>query len=205
MTPEQILDLVASGESETLELKATTGTRREAPATVCAMLNQRGGHVLFAFLPMARRGPTGHRAHPRGFGKRNTAHRPPSLPAIERVPLSRGREAVRSWSSRSVAAHRRLTSTGELPIVGLATPRAPCSRTNTTGCSLNACAEEDAIDGVGGAAALVPRTGPDRLGKGGQADAARPRRATGRALREVAPRVGRRQPDAHPDRPTGGF
>ena len=41
------MDLVESGESETLEFKATTGTRREAVATVCAMVNQRGGHVLF--------------------------------------------------------------------------------------------------------------------------------------------------------------
>ena len=51
MTPEQISALVASGESQTLEFKATTGTRREAAATVCAMLNQRGGHVLFGVTP----------------------------------------------------------------------------------------------------------------------------------------------------------
>ena len=47
MTLEQIAALVASGESEAVECKATTGTRREAATTVCAMLNQRGGHVLF--------------------------------------------------------------------------------------------------------------------------------------------------------------
>ncbi len=47
MTLDQIKALVASGESETLEFKATTGTRREAAATVCAMLNQRGGLILF--------------------------------------------------------------------------------------------------------------------------------------------------------------
>ena len=39
--------LAASGESETLELKATTGTRREAAMTVCAFLNQHGGQALF--------------------------------------------------------------------------------------------------------------------------------------------------------------
>ena len=44
MRPEQIATLAEAGESETLEFKATTGTRREAAATVCAMLNQRGGH-----------------------------------------------------------------------------------------------------------------------------------------------------------------
>ena len=47
MTPEQITALAATGESETLEFKRTTGTRREADRTICAMLNQRGGQVLF--------------------------------------------------------------------------------------------------------------------------------------------------------------
>lgn len=51
MTLDQIAALIASGESETLEFKATTGTRREAAATVCAMLNQRGGCVLFGVSP----------------------------------------------------------------------------------------------------------------------------------------------------------
>ena len=47
MNLDQIKAIVASGESETLEFKATTGTRREAAATICAMLNQRGGYILF--------------------------------------------------------------------------------------------------------------------------------------------------------------
>ncbi len=51
MTHEQITALTATGESETLEFKHTTGTRREAVSTVCAMLNQRGGHVLFGVTP----------------------------------------------------------------------------------------------------------------------------------------------------------
>ena len=45
MTPEQTKALAAAGESESLEFKGSTGTRREAAQTVCAMLNQRGGHV----------------------------------------------------------------------------------------------------------------------------------------------------------------
>ena len=36
MTIDQILALVFSGESETLELKETTGMRREAAMMVCA-------------------------------------------------------------------------------------------------------------------------------------------------------------------------
>ena len=51
MTADRILELVAAGESETLEFKRTTGQRSAAAKTVCAMLNQRGGHVLFGVTP----------------------------------------------------------------------------------------------------------------------------------------------------------
>ena len=51
MALEHITTLAASGESETLEFKETTGTRREAAMTVCAFLNQRGGQVLFGVRP----------------------------------------------------------------------------------------------------------------------------------------------------------
>ena len=47
MTLDEIKVLVAGGESETLEFKSTTGARREAVETICAMLNQKGGKVLF--------------------------------------------------------------------------------------------------------------------------------------------------------------
>ena len=47
MTPVEIAVLVASGESESLKFKSTTGTRREVAMTVCAFLNQNGGQVLF--------------------------------------------------------------------------------------------------------------------------------------------------------------
>ena len=39
MTLDEITSLVAAGESESLEFKTTTGTRRKAVETVCAMLN----------------------------------------------------------------------------------------------------------------------------------------------------------------------
>ena len=45
MTADRISELVATGESETLEFKRTTGQRSDAAKTLCAMLNQRGGHV----------------------------------------------------------------------------------------------------------------------------------------------------------------
>ena len=50
MTPDQIEVLTASGESETLEFKETTGTRREATMTMCAFLNQGGGRVLHKLM-----------------------------------------------------------------------------------------------------------------------------------------------------------
>ena len=50
MTIERIVALAASGESEMLEFKETTGTRREATMTVFAFLDQHGGQVLFKAL-----------------------------------------------------------------------------------------------------------------------------------------------------------
>ena len=46
--------LVAGGESETVEFKATTGQRTEAARTLAAMLNGQGGMVLFGVRPEGR-------------------------------------------------------------------------------------------------------------------------------------------------------
>ncbi len=47
ITIDQLSAIVSEGESEVLEFKQTTGQRTEAAKTVCAMLNTRGGRVLF--------------------------------------------------------------------------------------------------------------------------------------------------------------
>ena len=47
MTLEELKAIVASGESETLELKETTGQRVDACETLCAFLNKDGGTVVF--------------------------------------------------------------------------------------------------------------------------------------------------------------
>ena len=39
------------GETELLEFKRTTGERREGTSSLCAMLNHRGGHVVFGVAP----------------------------------------------------------------------------------------------------------------------------------------------------------
>ena len=94
-TPRQVATLAASGESEVLECKATTGTRREAAATVRAMLNQRGGHVLFGVGPNGR--VVGQQVSERTveeviaeFGR----IAPPAFPEIERVHLKRHLEVI---------------------------------------------------------------------------------------------------------------
>ena len=73
------------GESEALEFKATTGTRREAAGTVCAFLNPRSGHALFG---VTQAGvvvwATGQRAHHRGVEYRECSTR-----SIEHTPKSR--------------------------------------------------------------------------------------------------------------------
>ncbi len=95
MTPDQIGAWAAGGESETLELKRTTGERREATRTLCAMLNHRGGRVLF-----------GVESDGRVIGQQVSDHTleevaqelriidPPAFPSIERVPLGTGREVL---------------------------------------------------------------------------------------------------------------
>jgi ATP-dependent DNA helicase RecG len=122
MTPDQITAWAASGESETLELKRTTGERREAARTVCAMLNHRGGRVLF-----------GVEADGRAFGQQVSDHTieevaqelrmidPPVFPVIDRVPLGNGREVLavsfstgqnRPYSYRG-QAYRRVGNTSQ--------------------------------------------------------------------------------------------
>ena len=86
MTIDQIAALVDSGESETLEFKATTGTRREAAMTVCAFLNQRGGQVLFGVTPAGA--VAGQQVNERTIEELSAEFRqidPPAFPTVERV------------------------------------------------------------------------------------------------------------------------
>ncbi len=95
MTPDQIQALVALGESETLEFKATTGTRREAAATVCAMLNQRGGHMLFGVTPQGA--VVGQSIGDRTIEDVSAEIQridPPAFPEIERIQVSANREVI---------------------------------------------------------------------------------------------------------------
>ena len=87
--------LVASGESEKLEFKATTGTRREAARTICAMLNHRGGHVLFGVTQEGN--VLGQQVSDRTLEEVSAEIQridPPAFPEIERVRISEVREVI---------------------------------------------------------------------------------------------------------------
>ena len=95
MTLDQITALTASGESETLEFKATTGTRREAAMTVCAFLNQRGGQVLFGVTEAGV--VVGQQVSERTIEELSADLRqidPPAFPTVERVPVEGGHEVI---------------------------------------------------------------------------------------------------------------
>lgn len=113
---------VRSGESETLELKRTTGERREAVRTVCAMLNHRGGRVIFGVEPDGR--IIGQMVSDRTVeevAQELGEIEPPVFPSIERVDFSGGRQllvvTVQAGSSQPYAyrgqAYRRVGNTSQ--------------------------------------------------------------------------------------------
>ena len=95
MTLQQVTALAASGESEALEFKTTTGTRREAAMTICAFLNQRGGQVLFG---VTREGTVvGQQVSERTIEQLSAELRqidPRAFPTIDRFPTDGGREVI---------------------------------------------------------------------------------------------------------------
>ena len=95
MTLAEIEALAAAGESETLELKATTGEQVTGARSVCAMLNHRGGTVLFGVQPNRR--VSGQIVSDRTIEQLSAALGgidPPAFPAIDRVTVSGGLEVL---------------------------------------------------------------------------------------------------------------
>ena len=95
MTLAEIESLAAAGESETLELKKSTGERRTGMRAVCAMLNHRGGRVLFGVEPDGRviGQLVGERTIEQLTDELNEID-PPAFPAIDRVTASGGWEVL---------------------------------------------------------------------------------------------------------------
>ena len=95
MTPDRIEALVHGGESETLEFKRTTAECESAARAVCAMLNHRGGRVLFGVTP-------GGQVIGQDIGDTTIervaqslrAIEPPAFPSIDRVMIGDGREVI---------------------------------------------------------------------------------------------------------------
>lgn len=95
MTPEQVQALAGTGESEVLEFKTTTGQRVAAARAVCAMLNTRGGHVLFGVTPDGR--VVGQQVGGQtieGVSAEIQRIDPPAFPMIERVQVGGDLEVI---------------------------------------------------------------------------------------------------------------
>ena len=120
MTPGQLEALAASGESETLEFKETTGVRREATRTVCAFLNQDGGQVVFGVTPTGV--VAGQQVSERTIEELSAELQridPPAFPSVERIRVgddrdvivvSSGQGASRPYTYRGTA-YRRVGNT----------------------------------------------------------------------------------------------
>lgn len=95
MTPDLITSWVASGESEVLEFKRATGQRREAARTLCAMLNHRGGRVVFGVEPDGTvRGQEVSDRTIEEVVQEIQEIDPPVFPTIDRVDLDDGKAVL---------------------------------------------------------------------------------------------------------------
>ena len=116
MTTAQVAAAALAGESETLEFKRSTGEQRAGMHALTAMLNHRGGRVLFGVE--ADRRVVGQHVGDRtleDLAQEIGQIDPPVFPAVERVALGDGREVLvitvprgpgRPYSHRGVAYRR---------------------------------------------------------------------------------------------------
>lgn len=116
MTLPQVQAWAAAGESETLEFKRSTGEQRAAMHALVAMLNHRGGRVLFGVEADGR--VVGQQVSDRtleDLAQEIREIEPPVFPAVERVAVDDGREVLvvtvphgpaRPYSHRGTAYRR---------------------------------------------------------------------------------------------------
>ena len=121
MILDEIKALTPNGESETLEFKETTGTRRESAMTVCAFLNQGGGQVLIGVMQDGT--VAGQQVSERTMEELSAELQridPPAFPKVERVSVDGGREVIvvstgqgvsRPYTYRGTAYRRRGNTT----------------------------------------------------------------------------------------------
>lgn len=95
MTTEQIELMVKAGESETLEFKRSTDSSTSAVRTLCAMLNHKGGRVLFGVDKDGK--ILGQDVSDRTIEKLSEEIRkiePPEFPDIRRVSIGNSQEVI---------------------------------------------------------------------------------------------------------------
>ena len=91
ITLEQIKQWAVSGESETLEFKRSSGERKEAAMSICAMLNHKGGRVIFGIERDGR--VVGQDVSDKSVEDVTNELReidPPSFPIVQRIDLTDG-------------------------------------------------------------------------------------------------------------------
>ncbi|MDE2732676.1 MAG: putative DNA binding domain-containing protein [Bacteroidota bacterium] len=95
MTLEDITRLASGHESETLEFKQSTGRHRAGTATLCAMLNHRGGVVLFCVTLEGK--VAGQQVSDQTLQDVSAEIQmisPPAYPAINRIRASSGLDVI---------------------------------------------------------------------------------------------------------------
>lgn len=95
MNERQLAALVAQGESERMEFKASTGSLRNAMQTVCALGNGSGGHVLFGVKDggqiVGQNATTGTLE---AIANELRRIEPPLMVDVACVPLENGQQAI---------------------------------------------------------------------------------------------------------------
>jgi ATP-dependent DNA helicase RecG len=125
MTRDDVEAWVRQGESELQEFKQTSGQRTEGARTVCAMLNNRGGRVLFGVSPQGK--VIGQQVTDKTISDivcELQLIEPPALPTVERVTVAPDKQVIavevaqgqrRPYSFKGKGYQRVGTNTLEMP------------------------------------------------------------------------------------------
>ena len=94
IVPDQLLSLIAAGESLTLELKKSTAEKDRACRSLCALANGQGGYVVFGVTPASK--VVGQKVTDRTLeelAQEFQGFEPPLQPHVQRIKVPRGEEA----------------------------------------------------------------------------------------------------------------
>jgi ATP-dependent DNA helicase RecG len=95
MNLRELRSLVAQGESDSLEFKATTGQRSDGVKTVCAMFNGLGGHVIFGVTSTGEiKGQDVSTATIEDIHHELRKIEPPAFPEVSIVSLRTGKKVI---------------------------------------------------------------------------------------------------------------